>query len=66
MSKRRIIVGNDKKPVQQVMSPSFTQLLDGLLRFKPEDRLVLLEAQPGLSSSSVWAQPWLRQARFSL
>ncbi|CAK9108595.1 Calcium-dependent protein kinase 1 (OsCDPK1) (OsCPK1) [Durusdinium trenchii] len=62
MSKRRIIVGNDKKPVQQVMSPSFTQLLDGLLRFKPEDRLVLLEAQPGLSSSSVWAQPWLRQA----
>eukprot|EP00438_Fugacium_kawagutii_P028729 Skav229629 [mRNA] locus=scaffold649:135039:140211:- [translate_table: standard] len=43
MSKRRIMVGNEKKPVQQallgsfpVMSTAFVHLLDGLLRFNPE------------------------------
>lgn len=62
MSKRRIIVGNEKKPVQQVMSAAFVHLLDGLLRFNPEDRLVLLEDQPGRGGGSIWALPWLKQA----
>lgn len=62
MSKRRIIVGNEKKPVQQVMSTAFIHLLDSLLRFNPEDRLVLLEDQPGWGGGSIWALPWLKQA----
>ncbi|CAJ1332986.1 unnamed protein product [Effrenium voratum] len=62
MTKRRILVGEDKKPVDQVMSPSFARLLAGLLQLTPEDRLALLEDQPGPCGGSIWAQPWLMKA----
>jgi len=60
-SKRKAMVGTVKKPVAEVISPSFAQLLDGMLRISPEERLTLCDERctAGRSGGSVWDEPWL-------
>jgi len=59
LAKRNITVGDEKKPVAEVISPSFAQLLAGLLQVSPKDRLVL-HSNGETAGSSVWEQPWLQ------
>lgn len=64
LSKRRIAVGDEKKPVIEVLSPNFASLLDGLLCLRPEDRLVLYDESLSSGHSdckSVWAHPWFHE-----
>eukprot|EP00927_Polykrikos_kofoidii_P013361 TRINITY_DN1581_c0_g1_i3.p1 TRINITY_DN1581_c0_g1~~TRINITY_DN1581_c0_g1_i3.p1 ORF type:complete len:476 (-),score=63.53 TRINITY_DN1581_c0_g1_i3:236-1663(-) len=53
---------NSGVKVADLMSDSLKQLLEGLLAFKPEDRLTLGEcAWTKTGRRSVWDEPWLRE-----